>query len=705
MSRTALSPILLPGNPIGALEAVPKQYADGYLVGKLLAAPTATEDGKVPVWNHGTGQWGYTTPSGGGGSLTLAADYATASYDYIPFTSTLSGSISSAKTGGIYFNPLWNILKTNLFYATSGGNAAFSGSWLGSNAWGIGGDFADNNHKIFIGMVDSAGVRQSAAADLILTVDGQVVTGASTTTRASMNIPAGTAPTTPVTGDLWVNGGNLYFRGTSTTYNLCSAGGGITLSTALTGYTLGSNTALTASDTVLSGFGNLQAQVNAKEDGLGNPSVNGYVLASTTAGVRSWVAMGGGSTNNPTFTGVLTLQGTGTPTTLANAKAYMYDTQNSYLQAVIQNLSSGANASSDLVLMTNTGTDSAEYIDLGINNSAYSGVWGGAKDGYLYVDGGASGVGDLILGTQQANTYVDINVGGGTNRVVRFSPEKAMIITGLTAEPSAPEAGNLTLYAKKVGGRVMPKIKGPSGLDTSLQPNISRNKIAYALPNGNSTTITYLGLALSATGTATAKNVATTNLSTQMRGVEYLVTTASTTAVAGFRSVAAQFWRGNAEGAGGFHYVCRWGPATGVSTATNRSWVGLRNSTSAPTDVEPSSQLSAIGMGWDAADTNIQIMHNDGSGTATKIDLGASFPVPTVDRTKVYELAMFAAPNGSSVDYEVTDLATGATATGTISTDLPTNTTLLAPVGYSSVGGTSSMIGITLYSLYIETDY
>lgn len=398
-------------------------------------------------------------------------------------------------------------------------------------------------------------------------------------------------------------------------------------------------------------------------------------------------------------------KGTGTPATLGTLRFFGYDTQNSFVQAVLQNLSNGASASSDFICMTDTGSDIAEYIDMGINNSTYSGLWGGAKDGYLFVDGGSSGIGDLILGTQQANTYVDINVGGGTNRVVRFSPEKAMIITGLTSEPSAPEAGNLTLYAKKVGGRVMPKMKGPSGLDTSLQPNIARNKIAYALPNGNGTTITYLGCALSATGTATALNVATTSLYTQMRGVEYLVTTAATTAVAGFRSAAAQFWRGNAAGRGGFHFICRWGPATGVSTSTNRSWVGLRASTSAPTDVEPSSQVSAIGMGWDAADTNIQIMHNDGTGTATKIDLGASFPVPTADRAKVYELALFAAPNGSSVDYEVTDLTTGAVATGTLSTDLPASTTLLTPLGYSSVGGTSSVIGICLYSLYIETDY
>jgi len=109
-------------------------------------------------------------------------------------------------------------------------------------------------------------------------------------------------------------------------------------------------------------------------------------------------------------------------------------------------------------------------------------------------------------------------------------------------------------------------------------------------------------------------------------------------------------------------------------------------------------------MGYDAADTNLQIMSNDGTSTATKVDLGASFPVPTTDRSKVYELALFAAPNGSTVQYEVTDLGTGAKATGTISTDLPSSTTFLTPRGYCSVGGTSSVIGITLFSLYVETD-
>ena len=108
-------------------------------------------------------------------------------------------------------------------------------------------------------------------------------------------------------------------------------------------------------------------------------------------------------------------------------------------------------------------------------------------------------------------------------------------------------------------------------------------------------------------------------------------------------------------------------------------------------------------MGWDAADTNIQIMSNDAAGTCTKVDLGASFAVPTLDRTALYELALYA-PKGTtqSVAWLVTDLVSGAVASGTITTDLPAATTLLAPRGWISVGGTSSVIGFGLSSLVLD---
>ena len=54
-------------------------------------------------------------------------------------------------------------------------------------------------------------------------------------------------------------------------------------------------------------------QVNAKEDALGNPVTNNYVLASQTDGTRSWVANAGETLGNPTSDGqVLSSTTTGT---------------------------------------------------------------------------------------------------------------------------------------------------------------------------------------------------------------------------------------------------------------------------------------------------------------------------------------------------------------------------------------------------------
>jgi len=108
------------------------------------------------------------------------------------------------------------------------------------------------------------------------------------------------------------------------------------------------------------------------------------------------------------------------------------ETNTSFAQILLQNKSAGTGASGDIVVTTDTGSDTAEYIDLGINSSGYTGTWGLAKDGYLYVDGGASGVGDLVIGTAQVNTFLDIQIGGGavTNRVMRFDSQGALANDG-----------------------------------------------------------------------------------------------------------------------------------------------------------------------------------------------------------------------------------------------------------------------------------
>ena len=275
----------------------------------------------------------------------------------------------------------------------------------------------------------------------------------------------------------------------------------------------------------------------------------------------------------------------------------------------------------------------------------------------------------------------------------------------LTSEsPSAPPANTVRLFRRQLAGRSLPAYIGPSGLASAIQGALHGNKTAIVSPSNNATTPNVLGLEVSAVGSGTAANVNSTNFYQSLVRTDYLVTTPSTTAVAGVRVGSNQWWRGNAPKRGGFFFRGRWGPATGVAIATHRGFFGLAPS-AAPTDVDPSSRFHILGMGWDSGDANISFMHNDNVGSATKVSLGASFPRPNQDRTNVYELAMFCQPNGSEVSWQVTDVETDAVATGTATADLPLATTFLAFLAAVSVGGTSSVVGLSLMGLYVETDY
>jgi hypothetical protein len=103
---------------------------------------------------------------------------------------------------------------------------------------------------------------------------------------------------------------------------------------------------------------------------------------------------------------------------------------NSYLQMNIQNRASGTRATADLVITANNGTDTVNYINLGINNSGYSDPAfgnGSGLDGYLFINGG-----NLDIGTATVGRVVDFHIGGTTlaNQVVRIDSSGINLTTG-----------------------------------------------------------------------------------------------------------------------------------------------------------------------------------------------------------------------------------------------------------------------------------
>lgn len=132
-----------------------------------------------------------------------------------------------------------------------------------------------------------------------------------------------------------------------------------------------------------------------------------------------------------------TLQiGTAGATVFANTLAQMYGNTNGYAQLLLQNTNSGSNASTDMVLTADTGTDSTNYFNVGINSSTYSEVAFsavGPVDGYAIALGGNVAI---IAGTSGKSIKF---FQGGTqtaNEVARFAPTTNNLLIGTSTDTS-----------------------------------------------------------------------------------------------------------------------------------------------------------------------------------------------------------------------------------------------------------------------------
>lgn len=330
------------------------------------------------------------------------------------------------------------------------------------------------------------------------------------------------------------------------------------------------------------------------------------------------------------------------------------------------------------------------------------GTWAAPAGG-----GGAPGGSSGELQYNNAGAFAgaaDVEIEGGQLRLASI------------ATPTAPVSGGVKLYGTTLVGGDRLGFMGPDGKVRLLQNDLGEFSVQRFQPAvALNSAVGENSLNLGALGTTTAAAPAITNLHTMKPRLDVLVTTASAAAIASlaFSAVSARPVRvgRDANAPGGFLARFVWAPATGVSNASHRAFCGLHGETGTQTDVEPSTKTSIVCMGWDAADANIQIMHNDASGTCTKIDLGASFPVPTVDRSQVYELQLHS-PNSLTqsvsyrvIRYDTTDNTIAAEATGTITTNLPPVGTLLGPRISMSVGGVSSVVGIACMGILIGREY
>lgn len=256
---------------------------------------------------------------------------------------------------------------------------------------------------------------------------------------------------------------------------------------------------------------------------------------------------------------------------------------------------------------------------------------------------------------------------------------------GTVASPS----NGVTLFTKSNTGRRMLGQQDVSGDSYRYQPSNVDKTIRYMQALGGNTSTTYaLGITAGVTGSSGAVALGTGSYFAQINRLS-INTAASSGASATLRNNGLIVYRGNASGRGGFFFTSRGGIGSASSNATLRWWTGLYGTNSAIGNVEPDTLLDMVGFGINAGETTIRFYTNDGAGTASRTDLGAKFPANALS-TDMYTFEIWCAPNASEIFWRCTRENTGDVASGSVSSNLPTNTVFMHPQAWINTGTTAT---------------
>lgn len=248
------------------------------------------------------------------------------------------------------------------------------------------------------------------------------------------------------------------------------------------------------------------------------------------------------------------------------------------------------------------------------------------------------------------------------------------------------------------------------GLGHRLQvlqsPFHSNAQFLVAVASGTTAPNCLGGTLTTATTMSMQQTIASANkwLATQRKRFASAATAASAT---GMRTAYTQWFRGNAAGFGGFYF--RGLVGQNINLNGGQLFFGLAASTSAlaTTAGAVGALLNMCGIGYDTTDAstgNWFFFRNDGSGTATKVDLGATDAARNT--THGYDLRMWMLPNSDVLNVRIDNIHSGAIILNTTyNTDVPAVNTGMAFHADVNNGAVASACNIEVARVYIETDY
>ena len=405
------------------------------------------------------------------------------------------------------------------------------------------------------------------------------------------------------------------------------------------------------------------------------------IATGATANVGTVTSVSGtGTVSGLTLTGTVT--GSGNITlggTLSATSANISDFNSATRAQVEAELVAGTN-----ITITPSGTGATRQLTIAASGGGGGGSPGGSTTQIQFNDAGAFG-GDA-----------DFTWDSSTNDLVLGGTDTGITLAGITTEPSTPSSGRLHYYAKSVAGRMVPKIIGPSGVDTPLQAALWGNNTCMWTPT-TATAGVWQGTAGAGAGTYSTALPTTTSLYTSMKRGRWANVVTTTNQVLGQRNTEAMFFRGGTAGQGGFFFFTRCG--FDVWTNGGRFFAGMHSATTV-VSANPSALNNTVGFCVDAADAGAISFLTRGTA-ATKASTGF-----TITSGKGYDLYIFCAPNSSQYTWRIVDINAGTEASGTATLTLPTNTTMLTAGVLASNAALTTVTSIQLgiNRIYVETD-
>lgn len=301
------------------------------------------------------------------------------------------------------------------------------------------------------------------------------------------------------------------------------------------------------------------------------------------------------------------------------------------------------------------------------------------------------------------------------SKTVQLDNVGASLWPAITAEPGTPASGTLYQYAKSIAGRMLPRIKGPSGLDTAMQTAIFQNRVLMYVPSTGTTGTgsgTGLGPVWTSGGTVSHPTPATTApaISNQMRRTRYANVVTTTNQTLGIKAAAADtlnYWRGNAAGLGGFFYAARFIIEL-YPASTVRIFAGLTASSGTYVVASDTVLNNTCGLWHDTTDPStgagaFNFVTRD-TTTTTKQQITLSNAIAAGNS---YDFFMFCPPNGNTIYWRLDDIVNNVTYEGSTSTTLPQNTAFMGPqcaMSNGTANTTVTTVAIGVAGVYTEAD-